>query len=240
MNLVSLTPAGESHPVMQLGASADDTRKKWEAAPALAFVAPVGAPRPGATVLAVAAGAGGTAHALVAVHRYGEGRAMIFTGEAAWRWRMLLPASDRSYETFWRQALRWLALPAADRVALALPASASSGEPVSLRVSVKTPRFDPQPGAAVDVFVTHPGGRVERLHAGEGERPGEYVARFTPALAGIYRVNAEARQIPGILGSSTTALLVGGADREMADPRLNVEGLKRLGACNRRTRDCPE
>ena len=133
MNLVSLTPAGESHPVMQLGASADDTRKKWEAAPALAFVAPVGAPRPGATVLAVAAGAGGTAHALVAVHRYGEGRAMIFTGEAAWRWRMLLPASDRSYETFWRQALRWLALPAADRVALALPASASSGEPVSLR-----------------------------------------------------------------------------------------------------------
>ncbi len=96
MNLVSLTPAGESHPVMQLGSSRDDTRKKWDAAPALAFVAPLGGPRPGATVLAVAAGAGGAPHALIAVQRYGEGRAMIFAGEAAWRWRMLLPASDRS------------------------------------------------------------------------------------------------------------------------------------------------
>jgi uncharacterized membrane protein len=228
MNLVSLTAAGESHPVMQLGASLDDTRKRWEAAPALAFVAPVGAPRPGATVLAVAAGAGGGLHALVAVHRYGEGRAMIFTGEAAWRWRMLLPASDRSYETFWRQALRWLALPAADRVALAPPASASSGEQVFLRVSVRTPQFDPQPDAAVDVFVTHPGGRVERLHAGESERRGEYVARFTPAQAGVYRMSAEAHQGAGLLGSSMTAVLVGGADREMADPRLNVEALKRV------------
>jgi uncharacterized membrane protein len=228
MNLVSLTPAGEAHPVMQLGASSTDTRKKWEAAPALAFVAPVGAPRPGATVLAVAAGTGGTAHALVAVQRYGEGRAMIFTGEAAWRWRMQLPASDRSYETFWRQALRWLALPAADRVALEPPTIASSGEQVSVRVSVKTPRFDPQPGAEVDVFVTHPGGRVERLRAGEDERPGDYVARFTPAQSGVYRMSAEAHHGGGLLGSSTGALLVGGVDREMADPRLNVEALKRV------------
>lgn len=228
INLVALTPAGEMHPVMQLGTSPDDTRKKWEGAPALAFVAPAGAPRPGATVLAVAAGTGGTAHALVAVQRYGEGRAMIFTGEAAWRWRMLLPASDRSYETFWRQALRWLALPAADRVALAPPTIASTGEAVSVTVSVKTPRFDPQPGAVVDVFVTHPGGRVERLHAGEDERPGEYVTRFIPAQAGVYRLSAEARQSAGLLGSSTTALLVGGVDREMADPRLNVQALRRL------------
>jgi hypothetical protein len=31
---------------------------------------------------------------------------MVFAGEASWRWRMLLPATDRSYETFWKQALR--------------------------------------------------------------------------------------------------------------------------------------
>jgi uncharacterized membrane protein len=228
MNLLSLTAAGESHPVMQLGASPDDTRKKWDAAPALASVAPVGAPRPGASVLAVAAGAGGAAHALVAVHRYGEGRAMVFTGEAAWRWRMLLPASDRSYETFWRQALRWLALPAPDRVGVAAPTNVSTGERVSLRVNVRTPQFDPHPDAAVDVFVTHPGGRLERLHGGEGERRGEYVARFTAEQAGVYRISTEAHAGAALLGTAATALLVGGADREMADPRLNLDVLKRL------------
>ena len=81
-NRVSLTDSGEIHPVMQLGGSADDTRKRWEATPSLASVAPLGGPRPGASVLAMAAGAGGTPRALVAVQRYGEGRSMVFAGEA--------------------------------------------------------------------------------------------------------------------------------------------------------------
>ncbi len=56
VNRVSLTAAGEAHPVMQLGAAADETRKRWEAAPALASIAPLGDPRPGASVLAVTTG----------------------------------------------------------------------------------------------------------------------------------------------------------------------------------------
>ena len=103
-NRVTLTPAGLDHPIMQLTADADETRKRWEAVPALASVAPLGGPRPGASVLAVTSGPGGAPRALVAVQRYGSGRSMVFTGEAAWRWRMMLPASDRSYDTYWCQA----------------------------------------------------------------------------------------------------------------------------------------
>ena len=95
---------------MQIADDMDATRKRWEGVPPLAAVAQLGGPRPGASVLAVAGSAGGTARALVAVQRYGLGRAMVFTGEASWRWRMHLPAADRTYETFWRQAVRWLAL----------------------------------------------------------------------------------------------------------------------------------
>ena len=94
-NRVALTSAGADHPIMQLTADAGETRKRWEAVPALASVSPLGGPRPGASVLAVTSGPGGAQRALVAVQRYGTGRAMVFTGEAAWRWRMMLPASDR-------------------------------------------------------------------------------------------------------------------------------------------------
>ncbi len=157
MNLVGLSPAGETHPVMQLGPALDETLKRWNAAPALASIFPLGGPRPGADVLAVTGGAGGAARALVAVQRYGEGRSMVFTGEAAWRWRMLLPSSDRSYDTFWRQAVRWLALPAPDPIAITLPAGASPGETLPLRIAVRNGAFVPQPDALVDVRVTAPG-----------------------------------------------------------------------------------
>ena len=187
LNLVALTAAGESHPVMQLGSSRDDTRKKWAAAPALASVSPLGGPRPGATVLAVTAGAGGaTRHRRV--QRYGEGRTMVFTGEAAWRWRMLLPSSDRSYDTFWRQAVRWLALPAGDPIALTVPAGATPGESLAVQTIVRTASFEPQLDATVDLFVTAPDSRVRTAPRG-GPRNGG-TARTTvirgalPARAG--------------------------------------------------------
>jgi len=234
MNLVGLSPAGESHPVMQLAPALDETRKRWNAAPALASIFPLGGPRPGATVLAVTGGAGGAARALVAVQRYGEGRSMVFTGEAAWRWRMLLPSSDRSYETFWRQAVRWLALPAPDPIAIGLPAGASPGETLPLRIAVRNAAFVAQPDALVDVRVTAPDGRIEQLRAAvpssanAGEDDGRYVARFRPDQPGVYRVSAEARRGSTTLGSASAALLVGGADLEMTDPRLNLQVLQRI------------
>jgi hypothetical protein len=157
---------------------------------------------------------------------------MVFTGEAAWRWRMLLPSSDRSYDTFWRQAVRWLALPAGDPIALSVPAGASPGESLAVHAIVRTASFEPQPDADVDLFVTSPDGRVDRLRAaaatGGARKPGEYVARFRPEQAGVYRVSAEARRGSALLGSAATVLLVGGSDPEMSDPRLNAHFLERL------------
>ncbi len=234
MNLVGLSPAGESHPVMQLAPALDETRKRWNAAPALASIFPLGGPRPGATVLAVTGGAGGAARALVAVQRYGEGRSMVFTGEAAWRWRMLMPSSDRSYETFWRQAVRWLALPAPDPIAVTLPAGASPGETLPLRIAVRNGAFVTQPDALVDVRVTAPDGRIEELRAAvpprgnDGDDDGRYVARFRPDQPGVYKVSAEARRGSTALGTASAALLVGGADLEMTDPRLNLQVLQRI------------
>jgi uncharacterized membrane protein len=229
-NRVELTAAGETHPIMQLTGDLDETRKRWEAVPALASVSPLGGPRPGANVLALTSGPGGASRALVAVQRYGNGRSMVFTGEASWRWRMLLPATDRSYETFWRQAARWLALPATDPVSLTAPASASPGELVTWRISARGPGFDALPGATVDLRVTSPGGRVETLPAAADSSGGEgmFVATQRIDGPGIYRAVGDVHAGDRTTTTAAVSLLAGGADSEMTDPRLNVRVLERI------------
>jgi len=234
-NRVSLTPAGEAHPVMQLAARADDTRKRWETVPALASIAPLGGPQPGASVLAVTSGPGGTPRALVAVQRFGEGRSMVFAGEASWRWRMLLPATDRAYDTFWKQALRWLALPAGDPMQLVVAPGAAPGDTLPLRVVVRDARFEPLRNVTVDVRVTSPDGRVESLRAGPDTTrgsEGHYVANLRPEHAGVFKLSADARQGAAPVGTASASVLVGGADLEMTDPRLNEAFFERLAAAS--------
>jgi hypothetical protein len=229
-NRVSLTSEGAAHPIMQIAEDLDASRKRWEAVPPVATVAPLGGPRAGASVLAVAGSAGGTARALIAVQRYGLGRTMVFTGEASWRWRMHLPSADRTYETFWRQSVRWLALPAGDPIQLTLPAGSTPGDTVPLRVAVRGPAFEPLGDAAVDVRVSAPDGRMEQLRAAHAPAAGEgfFETTFRPADPGVYRVTAEARRGSTLLGSATAAMLVGGADFEMTDTRLNGPLLQRI------------
>lgn len=231
LNRVTLTAAGETHPVMQLGSSVEETRKRWDLTPALASTVVLGGPRPGSSVLAFTGGAGGVARPLIAVQRFGQGRSLLFAGEGAWRWRMMLPSSDRSYDTFWRQALRWLALSATDPVAIRLPASAMPGDDLTVRVLARDAAFVPQTDAIVDVEVTAPDGRhesvrAEQLHASEDDDG--YVARVRTNGPGVYRFQASARRNATTLGSAAGAMLVGGSDPEMTDPRLNVQVLQRI------------
>ena len=105
-NTPALTSDGVMHPATRLAVTPEENRQKWAALPALASVAHVGGSRPGAQILAVALTAGGTPQPLIAAQRYGQGRSVAFAGEASWRWRMLRPATDTSYETIWRQLAR--------------------------------------------------------------------------------------------------------------------------------------
>src|SRR4029077_16960792 len=142
-NKLTLTADGEAHPIMRLGTTPGDTRKEWAALPALASSAPLGGPRAGATVLAVATAPGGGVHPVVAVQRYGQGRSMVFAGEAAWRWKMMVASTDRSYEFFWRQSARWLTAAAPDPVVLAVPDSPEPGDSIPIEVDARDAAFMP-------------------------------------------------------------------------------------------------
>ena len=191
----------------------------------------LGAPRPGASVLARVGRPEGGASPLVAVQRYGRGRAMVFAGEASWRWKMLLPSDSRTYDLFWRQAAHWLSAAAPARLALSAPAGLAPGEQVDLDVHVLDAAWRPRPDAPPVVEVTTPSGELLTVDAVLAERAaGRYAARFRAVDAGVYRV--EARSAPGDQDAlaATRWLLVGGADPEFADPRPNDALLRRLAA----------
>jgi uncharacterized membrane protein len=233
-NGLVVTREGETHPIMRLGASGEETRKKWAALPALAATAPLGSARPGAVVLAVAPASGGAVFPVVAVQRYGQGRSMVFGGEASWRWRMMVASTDRSHELFWRQAARWLAEASPDPVAIALPDAAQPGDSVSIDVDVRDAVFAPVTDASVDATIELPDGEKRPLtFRRTATASGRFTSTFRPDRSGLYHVRAEAQRgvtPPGQqarLGSSDRWIYVGGSDREFADPRLNEGFLRR-------------
>jgi uncharacterized membrane protein len=225
---VTVTPDGASHPVMRIGATAQDMAKRWSSVPALAGAATLGAPRPGAQVLALVRAEDGP-RPLVAIQRFGQGRSMVFTGEASWRWRMRMPSGDRTYEMFWRQAARWLSAGSPDPVTVAQTGSLTPGETATLTVDVRDGDFAGVPDASVSMRVTVPGGETREVRTAIADpRAGRYAGDLLVDQPGIYRIVAEARQGTTVFGSSDRWMLVGGADREMADPRLNEDVLRRV------------
>ena len=227
-NALALTSDGAAHPATRLGATAAESGKRWAHLPPLASVAAAGGPRPGAQVLAVTGGGNGLRPLLV-TQRYGNGRSMVFAGEAAWRWRMMLPASDTTYELVWRQLARWVAGGATERIEIPSGAVALPGTTENIRVLVRDEEFKPVANAEVAVRVTAPGGQERTLPAALSDpSEGRYVASVRFDQAGVYKVAADVRRGSEALGSVARPVLVGGVDIELAEPGLNEAVLRRI------------
>jgi uncharacterized membrane protein len=225
---VALTAEGQSHPVMRVAPTADETAKRWSAVPAMAGATALGAPRPGAQVLAVTQSPDGT-RPVLAIQRYGRGRSMVFAGEASWRWRMQLPSTDRTHELFWRQVARWLSSGAPDPVDVAPIEHVVPGTTRTISLEARTAAFEPVADAQVAVRLTVPGGEVRDVKPTLTDpRTGRYSADVRFDQPGVYRITAEARRGETILGTSDRWALIGAADLEMADPRLNEDVLRRV------------
>ena len=228
-NRVAVTSEGERHPVMRLGSSPEETRQLWAALPSLAASAPLGGPKPGATVLAVTTAPAGTVHPLVAVQRYGRGRSMVFAGEASWRWRMMVPSSDRSYEFFWRQAVRWLAGAGARSRRCHGAGHLRTRRLRSNRCGRSGSSVRPVADAIVEATLAVPGGETRPLALRrESSASGRFTAALRPVEAGLYRIRADARRGDAALGTADRWFYVGGRDREFAEPRLNEGVLRRV------------
>ena len=232
---MTLTADGASHPVMRLGAGAG--RRQVGCRSRRSPVRRRSArSRPGAQALALVRMPDGP-RPLVAVQRYGQGRSMVFTGEASWRWRMQMPSGDRTYELFWRQAARWVGAGAPDRVSIAAPSGLVPGNTAAIGVDVRERRLRAGHRRA-GIAQGHAPRRRGPRSSGRAHRPAVGTVRRRDALRRTRRVSRERRSrgwhrsSPGM---SDRWLLVGGADLEMADPRLNEQVLQRIARSQRRS-----
>ncbi|MBY0495283.1 MAG: glutamine amidotransferase [Cyanobacteria bacterium] len=230
-NTPALTADGLAHPATRLAVTPEENRQKWASLPALASVAHVGGSRPGAQVLAVALTAGGTPQPLIAAQRYGQGRSVAFAGEASWRWRMMRPADDTSYERIWRQLARWVTAGAQGPVTIAAISPSVAGITDRISVIVRDQDFRPVANAEVAVDLTAPNGEKRPMPAAlSSPQDGRYgvAARFDQP--GVYKIDAIATRGGTRVGAASRPVLVGGVDLEMTQPRLNESVLRRVAA----------
>ena len=227
-NAIVLTTDGATHPATRLAVSVDESRKRWAALPPMASAAVLGAPRAGAQVLAVTT-AGGEMRPAIVAQRYGLGRSMVFAGEASWRWRMLMPATDNTFELAWRQMARWLTSAAADPIEIPQTSVTLPGTTETLAVNVRDAEFRPIGDAEVTVRVKDPGGQERSMSAALSDPgAGKYAAAVRFDQAGVYGLAADVKRGSQSLGSVSRQVLIGGADLEMAEPHLNEAVLRRI------------
>ena len=192
---VSLTPAGELSPITRLLDDPAANVARWRTLPYLMDYQDPGTPKPGATVLAQMQ-AGGRTLPLLITQDYGRGRTAVLATGGTWRWQMSLPLGDTTHARFWQQLLRALAGPTRGRVIAAVSAATLLDDGhVQLSAEVRDVDYLPAADAQVSVHVIGPGGAQAMLDmlAVPGT-PGQYQARWTAQLPGVYVAEVRARR----------------------------------------------
>ena len=233
--LVDLSPrptrAGLSHPVLQLAADERSSRELWEELPGLSSFNPVTQLKPGATDLLRAETETELGDVvLLAHHRYGRGKVIVFPVNDSWKWQMRRPLEDMSHERFWRQLLRWLVDGARETVQSSAAVDlVEPGETVSLRALVNDSTYLGVNGAEVAATVTAPDG-TEAVVPMEWrvDTDGEYQGTFTPSGDGLFTVDVGAARGEESVGEARTYVRAAPSDREFFDAGMKASVLRRL------------
>ena len=155
---------------------------------------------------------------------------MVFAGEASWRWKMMVPSTDR--------VVRVLLAPGG---ALAV----DRRRRIRSRSACPTRRSRATRSRSTSTPATRRSRRCRRDRRRDADAAGRRGAAAQAAARGcrrrpLYggarrrsspgctRLHAEARRGATQLGAADRWMYVGGADREFADPRLNEGFLRRV------------
>jgi hypothetical protein len=171
---------------------------------------------------------------LLVEERYGRGKTLALLASDTWRWRMMLESKDKSFETFWRNLMRYSVESAPNPVEATTERSFyGTTEQVRIRAEVTDEKFIKINDATVSAHITTPSGGavdVPMKQLVEGGFEG-YAAAFHPREDGVYRVEVTARRAGSKLtplAPAQTSFFVGPLNREARDAAQNRELLKRI------------
>jgi uncharacterized membrane protein len=185
---VELTPMGTLSLICRLEENPEKNAQRWRELPYLADYQEIGAPKPGAVVLADALPTSKGRQPLLVVQNYGRGRVGVMATQGTWRWQMLQPLADKSHEMFWQQLLRWLVQDTPGRVVATTPKPLlADEEKVTFRAEVRDKNYLPMSDARVMANIIGPQGvsaQVEMIP--DPLNPGSFTAEWQAEKAGAY------------------------------------------------------
>jgi hypothetical protein len=228
---VEPVPTSLEHPVLQLRSTPEASAARWDSLPALSLVTPVREAKPGASVLLTGNGQGGP-YIVLAVQRYGRGRAIALTPQDTWLWQMHadIPLEDQTHETFWRQLLRYLVSDVPQPLTASLSADrVEPGQAITITAEVSDSGYVRLNGAAVHATIVDPAGASEEVPLRwTVRRDGEYAATWTPSAPGIHEVRIAASQGSRPLGEWTGYVESGDVGAEYFGAGLQEGTLRRV------------
>jgi len=228
-----LTAEGRSSLVMTLEMDPEKNDRVWSRVAPLDRVPPLGAPKPGATVLAeLSDSRSGDRYPLVAWQRYGTGKCMLMGTDRLWLLRF--KTGDKYHWRVWSQCIQFLTLSRLmgehKRIRLETDrATYPIGEKALLYAHVLDDGFEPITQSGFGVIVSamdDSGGGPQRVTLRpDVENPGLYEGYFSPPRPGRYRMEANSadRSL-----SNTTEFQVADIKPEMANTDMQIDRLRRI------------
>ncbi len=237
---------GRDNPAARLADQPEANQKAWEQMPALTLPEIITETKPGATVILEGRDSRNNRVApLLIEQRYGRGRSLALMASDTWRWRMMLESKNKSYETFWRNLLRYLVEGTRHTIEASTERSYyGTLEPVRLRAEVADEKFQNVTGANVTARVTTPtGGTLDLTLKPDAEGGFEgYSGTILPNEEGLYRIEVstsgggksqdgksqDGKSQGGTAGTTEAVFLAGPLNREAHDAAQNRELLERI------------
>jgi uncharacterized membrane protein len=230
---VDVTVTGSIHAATQIAEAESTSAKRWKTMPPVTTVNRIGRAKPGATVLLSGEETKSGGHDIVlAYQRYGRGKAIVFPVQDSWLWQMdpSIAVDDMTFESFWRQLLRWLVSDVPSRVMVASAGDqAAPGDPVELNAEISDRTFLKVNNAEAVARVTSPSGNVSEMPLEWSvTRDGEYKASFTPTEKGLYRVDVRTRMGTDSVASDPAYVASGDLSTEYFGAEMRAPLLRRI------------
>jgi uncharacterized membrane protein len=183
----SLTAAGTDNIITRLVEDPSGNVERWKKLPYLMDYQEVGAPKPGAVVLAEMTAAGRKMPLLI-TENYGRGRTAVLATGGTWRWQMSQPLEDQTHEEFWQQLLRWLVMDTPGHVVASVPSQMLLDDGrVQFSADVRDKNYVPAPDAHVVAHILGPGGSAAQIEmTPDPNAPGTFHAEWTAGQPGSY------------------------------------------------------